>query len=167
MSRLYLVSILLLTFQATGAQASEADVHASLVQALTCAVSPLDAVQELAAAGNRRANEGFVGYEFGEEMDTVSGVALTSSLQLAGASTSNVVASLANPYEGFGAYVHARFDGDFQTAVKALKLAKSSEDGNYRRAMPAKDADDVCPLTIELKPLEDGQFLLGCGWCNG
>ncbi len=167
MSRSYVVSILLFTLQATGAPASEAEVHASLVQALTCAASPLDVVQELAAVGNGRASEGFVGYEFGGEMDSVSGVALIRSLHLAGASTSNVVASLANPYEGFGAYVHARFDGDFQTAAKALKLARSGAQGNYQRAMPAKDADDVCPLTIELKPLEDGQFLLGCGWCNG
>ncbi len=167
MSRLSVVSMLLFGLQATSGQASEADVHASLLQALTCAVSPLDVVQEMSAAGNRRASEGFVGYEFGEEMDSVYGVALTGSLQLAGASTSNVVASLAVPYEGFGAYVHARFDGDFQAAVKQLKLVKSKDKGDYQRAMPALDADDVCPLTIELKPLEDGQFLLGCGWCNG
>lgn len=167
MSRVCVVSCLFLALQATAARASEAEVHASLVQALTCAVSPLDVVQELAAAGNTRASEGFVGYEFGEEMDSVYGVALTGSLQLAGASTSNVVASLANPYEGFGAYVHARFEGDFEVAVKQLKLVKSEDKGDYQRAMPAQNADDVCPLTIELKPLEDGQFLLGCGWCNG
>lgn len=167
MSRLCVLSLSLLMLQATAAQASEAEVHASLVQALTCAVSPLDVVQELAAAGNHRASEGFVGYDFGEEIDTVSGVALTTSLELAGASTSNVVGSLAYPYEGFGAYVHARFDGDFQAAVKQLKLTKSKDDGDYQRAMPAKDPEDVCPLTIELKPLENGQFLLGCGWCNG
>ena len=46
-------------------------------------------------------------------------------------------------------------------------LVKSKDKGDYQRAMPAQNADDVCPLTIELKPLEDGQFLLGCGWCNG
>jgi hypothetical protein len=149
------------------AQASEAKVHADLVQALTCAVSPLDVVQELAAAGNTRVEEGFVGYEFGEEMDSVYGVALTDSLQLGGASTSNVVASLAYPYEGFGAYVHARFSGDFRVLVKQLKLTMDETKGDYQRAMPAQDADDVCPLTIELKPLDDGQFLLGCGWCNG
>lgn len=167
MSRSCVVSLVIFTLQATGVHASETDVHASLVQALTCGVSPIDVVQELAAAGNRRAAEGFVGYEFGEEMDSVYGVALTTSLQLAGASTSNVVASMANPYEGFGAYVHARFDGDFQAAVKRLKLVRNNDKGDYQRAMPAKDADDVCPLTIELKPLADGQFLLGCGWCNG
>ncbi len=167
MPRLCAVLFMLFALQSTSAQAGEVEVHSSLLQALTCAKSPLDAVQELSAAGNSRVEEGFVGYEFGEEMDTVYGVALSNSLRLAGASTANVVASLAYPYEGFGAYVHARFDGDFQEVVKALKLVRNKAKGDYQRAMPAQDADDVCPLTIELKPLDDGQFLLGCGWCNG
>lgn len=24
-----------------------------------------------------------------------------------------------------------------------------------------------CPMKIALTPLENGTFLLGCGWCNG
>lgn len=147
--------------------ASPSDVHRALTQALTCEGSPLDIVGELAAAGGSRSGEGFVGFEFGEEMDMVTGVALQSPLEVAGARTHSVIGSLMSFHTDFNAQVFARFSGDSAGAVKELGLVHDDATGLYRRAAAGMGADDVCPPTIELKRLEGGGFLLGCTWCNG
>jgi hypothetical protein len=138
----------------------------ALRAALRCEGDPLDVVRSLAAAGNGRAAEGFIGYEIGEEMDTISGVALQRPLDVAGASTHNVVASLAGLYQGFNGIILAQFEGQHAGVVEQLNL-EPGDNGNFVRAVPTGEADEVCPPTIELRPLQDGRFLLGCGWCNG
>ena len=141
-------------------------VHQALGAALRCEGDALEVVRELAAAANTRAGEGFIGYEIGEEMDTISGVALQRPLQIGSAKTHNVVASLAGLYQDFTGIVLAQFEGPHAPVVEKLKLAPS-ENGNFVRAVPTGEADEVCPPTIELRPLEGDRFLLGCGWCNG
>jgi hypothetical protein len=152
---------------AAPAASDASDVHDALIRAITCQAPPLDVVRDLADAGSSRFADGHAGYEIGQEMDTISGVVLGSPLVIGGASTHNVVASLMGMHEGFAAHVHARFSGDHRQAVVELGLEQQEPGGSYVRAMPTTDADDICPLTIELRPLEDGGFLLGCGWCNG
>jgi hypothetical protein len=118
-------------------------------------------------AGNTRSAEGFVGYQFGEEMDTISGVALTASLKIGTASTHNVITSTMSFHEGFGALVFAQFDGDYKAVVAEYKLKRAKPDESFKRALDVKGPDEVCPMTLELLPQEDGHFLFGCSWCNG
>lgn len=167
MTRVLGVSMLLAALLPGAVVAAQDDVHQALSQALICAGSPLDTVGELASAGSSRAGEGFVGFEFGEEMDTVSGVALHSPLSIAGAETSAVIATLMSFHTDFDARVFARFVGDSARAANELDLVRDAASGLYRRATPGSGPDDVCPPTIELKPLDGGGFLLGCTWCNG
>jgi hypothetical protein len=160
---------LLLAFSVLGgsAFASSGDISKSLIGALTCKGEPMDTVTELAMVGNTRSAEGFVGYQFGEEMDTISGVALTKSLKLGAAQTHNVVASIMNFHEGFGAFVFAQFEGDYKPIVAEYKLSRSKPGESFKHALDVKGPDEVCPMTIELLPQEDGHFLFGCSWCNG
>lgn len=152
-----------------GCAAADSDVQQLLRGALTCEGSPLDTVNALAEKGTSGFAQGVAGYQFGEELDLVSGVVLREPLLIGIASTSHVVASLGSFHYGFSGYVFARFDGDPAAAVKLLKLSKSDqpESESYIRAVGEKDPENVCPPTIELKALDDGSFLLGCGWCNG
>lgn len=166
MLKRWVIAVALGVLIAAPIEVRAAAVQDALRQALTCEAPPLETVWSYAEAGGSRASEGFVGYQFGEEMDSVSGVALTAPLSIGGASTHNVVASLMSFHTDFSAHVHAQFRGDFQPVVSALNL-KPGENGTFQRAMPLAAPDEVCPLTIELKPLDDGSFLLGCGWCNG
>jgi len=100
--------------------------------------------------------------------------ALTLAAGLAGARTSAILLTFAQG-EDFGALVYGRFRGDPRAAVKALKLAPTAKKdglrlGHFTRALAVDidgHPDKVCPMTIALTPLEDGTFLLGCGWCNG
>lgn len=167
MTRVLGVSMLLAALLPGAVVAAQADVHRALSQALTCEGSPLDTVGELASAGGSRVGDGFVGFEFGEEMDTVSGVALQSPLSIAGAEASTVIATLMSFHTDFDARVFARFKGDAARAASELDLARDAASGVFRRATTGSGADDVCPPTIELKPLDGGGFLLGCTWCNG
>lgn len=162
-----LVLALALSVASGGALAAGVELHKSLIGALTCAGAPMDLMHDLASAGSARSAEGMVGYEIGEEMDAISGVALTAPLQLGAATTHNVVASMMSFYEGFGGFVHAKFDGDYRPIVTELKLTQAKPGESYKRALPVESADEVCPKTIELFPHADGQFLLGCTWCNG
>ena len=97
-----------------------------------------------------------------------------SPLEIAGAKTSAALLTFAQS-EDFGAFVYGRFRGDYRQAVSALKLAPTAKKdglrlGQFTRALAVDAAgrpDKVCPMTIALTPLENGTFLLGCGWCNG
>src|SRR5690606_18333484 len=152
---------------ASAACAGESHVHRQLAQALTCGVPALETVREIAAAGSTRFGDGHAGYEFGEEMDIVSGVVLQDPLIIAGARTHHVVASLATVDYGFDAIVHARFAGDPQPVIDSLGLQPKPDSEGWSLATAAATADEVCPPTIELLPHPEGGFLLGCGWCNG
>jgi hypothetical protein len=148
--------------------------QALLTDALLCKGDPLATVRKMAAGGSSHFDRGFAATTFGEEMDEMDVVILRSPLEIAGAKTSAILRSFAQG-EDFGAIVYGRFQGDYQKAVSALKLVPTAKKeglrlGHFTRAM-AVDADgrpdEVCPMTIALTPLENGAFLLGCGWCNG
>lgn len=156
------------------ADAAEPTPQALLTDALLCKGNPLAAVRKMAAEGSSHFDQGFAATAFGEEMDEMDVVILRSPLEIAGAKTSAVLLTFAQS-EDFGALVYGRFRGDYHKAVSALKLASTAKKdglrlGQFTRAM-AVDADGhpakVCPMTIALTPLENGTFLLGCGWCNG
>jgi hypothetical protein len=156
------------------AGAAEPTPNALLADAVLCKGDPLATVQKMAAGGASHFDQGFAAATFGEEMDEMNVVILRLPLEIAGAKTSAILQTLAQS-EDFGALVYGRFRGDYHKAVSALKLAPTAKKdglrlGQFTRAM-AVDADGhpdkVCPMTIALSPLEDGTFLLGCGWCNG
>jgi hypothetical protein len=148
--------------------------QALLTDAILCKEDPLATVRRMAASGSSNFDRGFATATFGEEMDEMDVVILRSPLEIAGSKTSAVLLTFAQS-EDFGALVYGRFRGDYHQAVSALKLAPTAKKdglrlGQFTRAL-AVDADGqpdkVCPMTIALTPLEDGTFLLGCGWCNG
>ena len=155
-------------------RAAEPTPQALLTDAILCKVDPLAAVRKMAASGPSAFDRGFAAATFGEEMDEMDVVILRSPLEIAGARTSAVLLTFAQG-EDFGALVYGRFQGDPREAVKALKLAPTAKKdglrlGQFTRALAVGvdgRPDKVCPMTIALTPLEDGTFLLGCGWCNG
>lgn len=159
---------------AIAANAAEPTPQALLTDAILCKGDPLAVVRKMAASGSSQFDRGFAAATFGEEMDEMDVVILRSPLEIAGAGTSAILLTFAQG-EDFGALVYGRFRGDYRQAVASLKLAPTAKKdglrlGQFTRAM-AVDADGrpdkVCPMTIALTPLEDGTFLLGCGWCNG
>ncbi|MFL6293869.1 MAG: hypothetical protein ACJ759_23490 [Thermoanaerobaculia bacterium] len=156
------------------AGAAETTPQARLTDALLCKVDPLAVVRKMAASGSSGFDRGFAAATFGEEMDEMDVVILRSPLEIGGARTSAILLTFAQS-EDFGALVYGRFRGDYHQAVAALKLTPTARKdglrlGQFTRAT-AVDADGhpdkLCPMTIALTPLEDGTFLLGCGWCNG
>ena len=156
------------------ADAAEPTPQALLTDAILCQGDPLAAVRKMAANGSSHFDQGFAAATFGEEMDEMDVVILRSPLEIAGAKTSAILLTFTQS-EDFGAIVYGRFRGDYHQAVTALKLAPTAKKdglrlGHFTRAMPV-DADGhpdkVCPMTIALTPLDNGAFLLGCGWCNG
>lgn len=155
-------------------RAAEPTPQALLTDALLCKGDPLATVRKMAAGGSAHFDRGFAGATFGEEMDEMDVVILQSPLEIAGARTSSILLTFAQG-EDFGALVYGRFRGDHRQAVKALKLAPTARKdglrlGHFTKAMAVDSdgrPDKVCPMTIALTPLEDGTFLLGCGWCNG
>jgi hypothetical protein len=74
-----------------------------------------------------------------------------------------------NGYFEFAGYLYARFKGDYRETVKLLKLQADKSKGDEKRAhfVSSQAPQNACPPTIMLTPLENGEFLLGCGWCNG
>ena len=151
-------------------QAAEPDANRTLRAALLCEVDPLDAVQALAASGSSAFDAGYAGYEIGEEIDTKSIVLLRAPITIEGAVTHAVIGGPTPQFEDFEGLVSARFTGNAQAVATALRLTPGGDGGQLSRAMetdPADGEDVVCPMTIHLKTLEDGAFLLGCGWCNG
>lgn len=160
--------LLLLLLLAPGAQAADSAANHALGEALVCAgEDPLSAVQALAAQGSTHFDDGYAGYEIGEEIDTKSIVLLRKPITIAGATTHAVVAGPAAAYEEFEALIHARFAGDWHPVAAELKLAPQAGSDVLQRATEPVTDDIGCPPTIQLKPLKDGGFLLGCGWCNG
>lgn len=159
---------------ALAAGAAEPTPQARLADAILCKGDPLEVVRKMAASGSSQFDRGFAAATFGEEMDEWDVVILKSPLEIAGAKTSAILRTFSQS-EDFGALVYGRFRGDYHQAVKALKLAPTAKKdglrlGQFTRAMAVDvdgHPDKVCPMTIALTPLENGTFLLGCGWCNG
>ena len=168
-----------LTFAASlacvlAADAAEPTPQALLTDAILCKGDPLATVRKMAASGSSSFDRGFAAATFGEEMDEMDVVILRSPLEIAGGKTSAILLTFAQS-EDFGALVYGRFRGDYRQAVKALKLAPTVKKDGLRLGQFTKATgidvdgrpDKVCPMTIALTPLENGTFLLGCGWCNG
>ena len=161
---------------ASAAIAAEPTPQSLLTNAILCKGDPLEIVRKMAAGGSSHYAQGVAAATFGQEMDEKDVVLLRSPLKIAGAETSAILLSFGQSEDDFMALVYGRFRGDYHHAVSTLKLVPTAKGkdglrmGQFTRAMavdveghPAKD----CPMTIALTPLEDGTFLLGCGWCNG
>lgn len=177
MSRAALPWILLAAaLHGAAAPAGAAAVHEQLRDALRCKGDALGTVQALVDGGSRFA-EGYAVASIGAEIDTQALVVLDQPLEIGGATTHLILAGPSAHEEGFGGLVYARFRGDHLAVVKALGLeAHAPKDnevhiGDFQKLLPpadgASEAESVCPPTIGLTPLEGGEFLLGCGWCNG
>lgn len=151
-------------------KAAGLEIHSELMKALTCQTNPLQSVRALAKTGGTKYGAGFAGYDFGEEMNYTSVIILRSPIVIAGAKSSGVIAATTHYYQDFNGLVHAEFTGDYKKVVKTLGLAPH-ENGKafFKQTKVNLDGkpDSICPMTIELKPLGDGKFVLGCGWCNG
>jgi hypothetical protein len=162
------------TVDTANAAAAEPTPQAQLTDAILCMGDPLAVVRKMAASGSSSFDRGFAAATFGEEMDEMDVIILRSPLEIAAARTSAILLTFAQS-EDFGALVYGRFRGDYKQAVKDLKLTPTAKKdglrlGQFTRAMAVGAdgrPDKVCPMTIALTPLEDGTFLLGCGWCNG
>lgn len=162
---------------ATGsAQAAEPDVNEAMTDALLCRGNPIDAVRKIAALENHAFDRGFAGTSYGEDMDAKDIVVLKSPLVIAGAKASAVIVDLASSYSDFNGIVFAVFHGDYRRVVDQLGLKAVAADarapvGKFEKSLGVDldgKPDDFCPMTIGLTPLEkQGEFLLGCGWCNG
>jgi len=152
------------------AGAADPDIHGQLKKALTCQGNPLESVRKIAQHGSRSYQSGYAGSHFGQELQYTSLVLLRTPVVIAGAKAYSVVAGTIQYYEDFGGIVHARFTGDYKKVVAALGLAPHKKGKSFYKKTGIDlfgKPDHLCPMTIELKPLEDGSFVLGCGWCNG
>lgn len=157
---------------ALGAQAGTPSTpHALLGDALVCKGDVTEAVRSLAEGGSRFAG-GYAAYSFGTGMQDRSIVILDEPLTLAGSTTHAVISEPSNSYNGFQAFTYARFRGDWRAAVEALGLKPEAPGaevplGQY---VAPRGEDEICPATIILSvdpDMPEGEFLLGCGWCNG
>ncbi len=160
----------LLALASLPAVADESVVHARIKQSLTCQVDPLGTVRDIAREAKNKYDSGYTGFDFGEEMQYTAIVALRSPIVIAGAKANNVVAGTVAFYDNFIGLVHARFTGDYKKVVAELGLRRNKSGTSFSKRMKVDSRgkpDNVCPMTIELKPLENGEFVLGCGWCNG
>lgn len=174
MNRLVALTLACVLGATSANAANEPTPQALLTDALLCKGDPVAAVRKMAESESSHFDRGFAAATFGEEMDEMSVVILRSPLEIGGARTSAVLLTLAQG-EDFGALVYGRFQGDHRKVASALKLAPTARKdglrlGHFTRAMPVNtegQPDKVCPMTIALTPLENGTFLLGCGWCNG
>jgi hypothetical protein len=167
-----LLALTTLPWQPATAAGAE-PVQPRLRAALTCQGDALGAIYALEEGGSQFA-QGYAIASIGEELDSQVLVVLEQPLTIAGASTQLVRGGPSTPEAGFGGLVYARFRGDHAAVVKELNLhapaadAPTPELGRFQRAVPlAGEESSMCPPMIVLTPLEDGEFLLGCGWCNG
>lgn len=162
-------------FFAGAAQANEIE---SLKQALLCKGDPLAAVRSLVGTKNYVYSTDYVGYSFGEGEDEREVVILSKPLMIEKSQATAVIAELSSSYLDFNGIVYGRFIGDYQTLVKALRLIEVKDDHSANKTHIGKfekrttigsdgKEDDTCPMVIGLTPLLHGEFLLGCGWCNG
>jgi hypothetical protein len=148
--------------------AASTTVHDGLRDALLCKGEPADAVQVLLDAGSDFA-QGYAVHGFGEDLSYKAVVILEEPLTIAGATSKAVIAGAESVNFEFSAFVSAQFTGDYKSVVEALKLepTKDFNEMSMGRYVSEQVREGACPNTIILTPQADGQFLLGCGWCNG
>lgn len=155
---------LLLMLASSYAFASESTMEKSLLNALICKGDPANAVYNLVDQNNNF-KSGYAAYGFGEGTSYKAIVILNKPLIIGSATTEAVISETENSNFDFNAFTYAKFKGDYKKIVVLLKLfpAKNSESamGHY------VSNSSGCPNAIALTPLENGEFLLGCGWHNG
>ncbi len=161
------VSVALVSFQLPAANSDDA--RAQLAAALVCKGEVAEVVSNL-VDNPPGFDSGIAATGFGEEMSYKSVAILKTPLLIGKASTHAVVSEAESTHSDFLAFTYAKFVGDYRPVVAALGLQPEAEDAEVKlgKFVLAQDAaGEVCPKTIILTPGEPGQFLLGCGWCNG
>lgn len=168
-------SSLLLSLLVVGQASAESgqSIQQRLQDALLCKADPIGMVYEVVEAGSNFAG-GYAVHSLSSELDWKGIIVVDQPILIHGARAQALVGGPSASEEDFAGLVYARFKGDHQQVVKALALQPTAADairiGAFQKAMP-NDAEgettETCPMTIGLTPLEDGEFLLGCGWCNG
>lgn len=144
--------------------ASENPVEKSLRDALVCKGAPEKAVYDLIEKKNNF-QAGYAAYGFGEGTSYKAIAILNKPIVIASATTYAVISETDNSHFYFGAFTYSKFSGDYKKAVALLRLVPAKDPktalGKYVSNQSA------CPSSIALTPLENGEFLLGCGWHNG
>lgn len=141
------------------------DIHRSLADAIVCKGDPVQAVYALVQNGSNF-NAGYATYGFGDGTSYKAVVILKEPLKL-GEATAIAVISETDPSNfDFNAFTYAKFKGDYLKMVKTLKLQEAAPFTNESLGKFISNPSG-CPNTIALTPLENGEFLLGCGWHNG
>lgn len=149
---------------------ADAQITKHLSAALLCKGDPAQAVYSLVDAGSNF-KKGYAAYGFGEGTSYKAIVVLDAPLRMGGAVATAVISETENSNPDFGAFTYARFKGDYRKMVALLKLQpeKSGSAFSFGKYVSRQQPPHGCPPTIMLTPIEDvaGEFLLGCGWCNG
>lgn len=147
---------------------ADADVIRRLTDGLLCKGDPAQAVYSLVDAGNNF-KKGYAAYGFGEGTSYKAIAILDAPLQMGGAVTSAVISETENSNADFNAFTYARFKGDYKKVVSLLKLQpeKAGVEASFGKYVSRQAPASGCPPTVILTPGKEGEFLLGCGWCNG
>lgn len=143
---------------------ADSSVNQLLIDAIRCKGRPEGAVHNLIKSGENF-KHGYAAYGFGEETSYRAIVILESPLKVGSATSYAVISELENSNYNFAAYTYARFKGDYREAVSNLKLIKNTNKESSMGEFVSNPK--FCPQTILLTPMENGEFLLGCGWPNG
>ena len=158
------ILFLIATFVCSSVFASENSVERSLLDALVCKGNPENVVYGLVEKKNNF-KVGYAAYGFGEGTSYKAIVILSKPISVASATTDAVISETENSNFDFSAFTYSKFKGDYKQVVSLLHLipSKNSESalGKYVSNLSG------CPNSIALTPLENGEFLLGCGWHNG
>ncbi len=163
------VCFLPILFLAANVMATEIEaVHKSLTNAVICKAKPAEAVYELVQKGNNF-KLGYAAYGFGEGTGYKAVAILNEPLSFHGSTTFAIVSETENSYFDFSAFTYGKFKGDYKQVVKALNLQPASPftAESLGKFVSEQPTNNKCPETIALTPIENGYFLLGCGWCNG
>lgn len=179
--RIFLLTLSVVTSIMNGVASAdtEAEVHRKLESAIVCTSDPIQTVHTIVDSGSSF-EAGYASYGFGDGVGYKSVVILNNPIIIAGSKAIAVVAETENSYFDFNGIVYARFAGDYKNAIARLKLkpvVKKADEGkgNERRVIYERrlkiniegQSEKTCPMVITLTPLENKEFLLGCGWCNG
>lgn len=161
-----LLPMLLLAFNVMAVES--AVVHKSLTDAIMCKAKPAEAVDELVQKGDNF-QSGYAAYGFGEGTGYKAVVILHEPLSFYGSTTTAVISEAESSYFDFSAFTYGKFKGDYKQVVKALNLqaANPFTEQSLGKFVSQQPTQHHCPATIALTPVENGYFLLGCGWCNG
>lgn len=155
-------------FAAAPVVAADPPVNQVLTDALLCKGDPAQAIFDLESQGSNVA-KGIAVHGFGDALMKKTVMILSTPLRVGSATADAVVAEPEASHFDFGAFTYARFTGDAQAVVALLNLqpAKSKDSQKLGKFVSRQAPAASCPRTVVLTPVEGGQFLLGCGWCNG